>query len=111
MFNRKGAKMSIPKDVLEKMNEMLRLGSTFAEIYREFGQEYEYMDILYGLPNYSMLGAKRRISNRLGKLNSGLRKPERKEAVAEIREDLEYLYRLARMHGKKLASISKLLDQ
>ena len=108
---KKGRKeMAIPNDVLEKMEAMLRRGSTIAEINREYQYKYEYRDILFGVSNYGMLGAKRMISNRLRRLGTGLSDEERMKTIQEIRIHLEYIYQLAKMNGKKLAVIAKTLD-
>jgi len=103
--------MSIPQEVLESMNSMLENGSTIADIWREYKLKYDYNDIKYSTLHSSILGAKRRISNRLTKLNSGLSESDRGKAIDEIRKDLAYLYRLTKINGKKLATISKVIEK
>lgn len=77
--------MAIPTNELGKMNEMLEHGKTIADIYREYDRKYDYWEIYGNVNSYSMLGAKRKITNRLDKLQSGLTKPERNQVVKQIK--------------------------
>ena len=103
--------MAIPEETLKKMNEMLEHGSTIADIWRAHGRKYDYEEIYGSVSNYSVLGAKRRITNRLNRLQYRLTKPERQQIVAEIKADLETVYNNAKSNGKKIANILKTLNK
>ncbi len=102
--------MKISKQDLEKMNDLLEKGATIADIHKKFNK-YDYWEIYREVPDYSFLGKKRRISNRLKKLEKDQKKVGRIKLINEIKELLDALYRTSKKNGKKLVDIGKILDK
>ncbi|MBW1796036.1 MAG: hypothetical protein JRJ38_16710 [Deltaproteobacteria bacterium] len=100
--------MSIKKSDLEKMNDLVSKGATIADIARKF-KNYDYWNIYWEVEDYSLLGKKRSISNRLKKLKRKLTREERIELVDEITETLNDIYKISKKNGKKLIDIGKVL--
>ena len=59
--------MRISKHDLEKMNDLVGKGKTIVDISKQF-DKYDYWEIYSEVEDYSFLGKKRSISNRLKKL-------------------------------------------
>lgn len=103
--------MPIKKSDLEKMNDLVGKGATIAEVARKF-KNYDYWDIYWEVEDYSLLGKKRSISNRLKKLKGRkLTRDERIELVDEIRETLNDIYKISKKNGKKLIDIGRVLER
>ena len=102
--------MPIPKADLEKMNELLKNGSTIANIARKF-QQYEYWDVYWSVSDYSLLGKKRSITNRLNKLKGKLTNTQRLETIDEINKLVQEIYVLSKHNGKKLIDITKVISR
>ena len=100
--------MAIPKIDLEKMNDLLKNGSTIAEIARKFKQ-YEYWEVYWSVSDYSLLGKKRSITNRLNKLKGNLTRTQRLETISEINGLVKEIYDLSKHNGKKLTDITKVI--
>lgn len=103
--------MPIKKIDLEKMNDLVSKGATIADVARKF-KKYDYWDVYWEVEDYSLLGKKRSISNRLKKLKrKKLTRNERIELVDEIRETLNDIYKISKKNGKKLIDIGKILEK
>lgn len=100
--------MGIKKADLEKMNEMLEKGSTFAQIQRKFAK-YEYWEIYWETNDYSFLGKKRMITNRINKIANSKSRSERREIAKETKEYLDELYSQLKVNSKKLIEIDRIL--
>ena len=100
--------MGIKKADLEKMNEMLEKGSTFAQIQRKF-PKYEYWEIYWETNDYSFLGKKRMITNRINKIANSKSRKERREIAKETKEYLNELYSQLKVNSKKLIEIDRVL--
>lgn len=100
--------MGIKKADLEKMNEMLEKGSTFAQIQRKFAK-YEYWEIYWETNDYSFLGKKRMITNRINKIANSKSRAERLEIAKETKEYLDELYSQLKVNSKKLIEIDRIL--
>lgn len=102
--------MRISKQDLEKMNDLVGKGKTIADISKQF-DKYDYWEIYWEVEDYSFLGKKRSISNRLKKLEKDQSKPERIKLINEIRQLLNGLYQTSKKNGKKLIDMGKILSK
>jgi hypothetical protein len=59
--------MTINRHDLERMNDLIGKGATIADIAKKF-RKYDYWEIYWEVEDYSLLGKKRSITNRLNKL-------------------------------------------
>jgi len=100
--------VAIKKAELEKMNEMLEKGSTFAQIQREF-KKYDYWEIYWRTNDYSFLGKKRMITNRINKISTSRSPSERRKIAKETKELLVELYSQLKINSKKLIEIDRVL--
>ena len=83
--------MAIKKSELEKMNELLTKGETIAQIHRKFDQ-YDYWEIYWKIKDYSFLGKKRMVTNRINKIAKSKTPSERRKISKEAKEPLNQLY-------------------
>jgi hypothetical protein len=103
--------MAIPKETVVKMNDLLKKGSTISNLAKKF-PKYSYWEIYWSVDDYSILGKKRSISNRLKKLeNSRMPKSERTKLVKEIKENLNGIYSITKKNGKKLIDIGRIMEK
>lgn len=103
--------MAIKKSDLEKMNDLVGKGATIAEVARKF-KKYDYWDVYWEVEDYSLLGKKRSISNRLKKLKrKKLTRDKRVELVDEIGDFLNDIYKISKKNGKKLIDIGRILER
>lgn len=100
--------MPIAKADLEKMNELLVNGSTIANIHRKFSQ-YDYWEIYWEVSDFSFLGKKRRITNRIRKLANSRNPTERNELAEETQTLLNELYEQLKVNSRKLRDIDRAL--
>lgn len=100
--------MAIKKAELEQMNEMLEKGATFAQIQRKFVM-YDYWEIYWATNDYSFLGKKRRITNRINKIAQSRSFLERRKIAKETKEYLDELYYQLKTNSKKLIEIDRVL--
>ena len=100
--------MGIKKAELEKMNEMLEKGATFAQIQRKF-KDYDYWEIYWKTNDYSFLGKKRMITNRINKIANSRSRSERRKIAKETKEYLDELYSQLKVNSKKLIEIDRIL--
>ena len=100
--------MAIKKAELKTMNEMLSNGSTIANIQRKF-PKYDYWEIYWETNDFSFLGKKRMITNRINKIASSKVPSERRILASETRELLNELYSQLKINSKKLIEIDRVL--
>lgn len=100
--------MPISKSDLVKMNELLSSGATIAELYKNF-IHYDYWEIYWTVNDYSLLGKKRSITNRLKKLKHLPKKEDRNILIDEIQSLIDDIYEISKNNGKKLLEIDKAL--
>ena len=100
--------MAIKKADLSKMNELLANGKTIAEIQRNY-PKYEYWEIYWEVNDYSFLGKKRKITNRINKIVK-LKSPQlRRDLADEVQKLLDALYSQLKLNSKKLIEIDRVL--
>ena len=100
--------MTIPKATLDQMNDLLSKGNTIADIDKTY-PNYDYWDIYWQVNDFSFLGKKRMITNRLKKMVTTTNKAERKELVDEANQLLNELYEKLKVNSKKLIQIDRVL--
>ena len=100
--------MAIKKAELEKMNEMVTNGATIAQIHRKF-EKYDYWAIYWEIKDYSFLGKKRMVTNRINKIANSKSSSERRKIAKETKELLDELYSQLKINSKKLIEIDRVL--
>lgn len=100
--------VAIKKIDLEKMNELLTNGTTIAEIQRRFPR-YDYWEVYWEVSDYSFLGKKRKITNRINKIAKSKVPQTRRDLAKETRELLDELYSQLKINSKKLIEIDRVL--
>ena len=102
--------MPISKEQLEEMNDLLAKGKTVADLAKKYS-EYDYWEIYWQVNDYSFLGKKRTISNRLKSLVTTKTQAERQEIAAEAKELLDELYKQLKSNSAKLIEINRVLQE
>lgn len=102
--------MPISKQELEDMNDLLSKGKTIAELAKKY-PKYEYSEIYWQVNDYSFLGKKRSISNRLKKLATSKSSEERARLADEAQKLLNELYKQLKHNSSKLVAINALLRE
>lgn len=97
------------EQTLEKMNLRISQGTTIAQLSRDF-PDYDYWDIYWSVNDYSILGKKRAISNKIEKLRGSVSKKEKERYLDEIQDILNSLYDLLKQNGNKLQEIGKIIE-
>ena len=100
--------MAIKKHELKEMNDLLDKGTTIADISKKYPQ-YGYNQIYWEVNDYSILGKKRSITNRINKLVNNKSKKERQEIAKEAKDLLDELYSQLKVNSKKLIEIDHIL--
>ena len=100
--------MVITKPELETMNDLLANGKTIAELVKKF-PKYDYWEIYWQVNDYSFLGKKRTITNRLKKLVACKTLVDREKLGAEAQELLDELYDQLKRNSAKLIEIDRAL--
>src|SRR5699024_3263593 len=98
----------ISKAELEVMNDLLGKGKKISDIRKKFPQ-YEYGEIYLAVNDYSFLGKKRTITNRLKRLVKEKTMEQRKETAAEAQELLDELYCQLKRNSAMLIEIDRVL--
>lgn len=102
--------MTINRNDLEKMNDLIGKGATIADIAKKFSK-YDYWEIYWAVEDFSLLGKKRSITNRLMKLRKQLPREEQIALIDEVREFLNEIYNTSKKNGKKLIDIREILTK
>jgi hypothetical protein len=99
----------IPDHELAEMNRMIEHGKTISAVNAKFPQ-YEYAEIYSSVEDYSLLGKKRSISNRLKRIREEeLSQSQLVEIADEIQEALDSIYEVSKRNGEKLSEIANLI--
>ena len=100
--------MTIPKAILDQMNDLLSKGNTIAYIAKTY-PDYDYWEIYWQVNDSSFLGKKRTLTNRLNKMVTTTNKAERKELVDDVKLMLNDLYDNLKANSNKLIQIDRVL--
>ena len=101
--------MAINQRDLSEMNLLLSQGKTIADIAKRYSQ-YDYWEIYGKVNDFSFLGKKRRISNKLRDLVAA-KKEDRVVLVKDTQKLLDELYGSLKANSKKLVSIARILKK
>jgi len=100
--------MAISKTELEIMNDLLGKGKNIADLAKKYPQ-YDYWEIYWQVNDYSFLGKKRTITNRLKRLVNEKTIETRQATAAEAQELLDELYEQLKRNSKILVEIDRVL--
>lgn len=100
--------MSISKIQLGEMNDLLAKGKKITDLAKKYPQ-YEYWEIYWQVNDYSFLGKKRTITNRLKRLVKEKTMEKREQTAEEAQELLNELYDQLKRNSAKLIEIDRIL--
>lgn len=100
--------MAISKAELEVMNDLLAKGKKISDIAKQYPQ-YDYWEIYWQVNDYSILGKKRTITNRLKRLVNEKTIAKREETAAEAQTLLDDLYTQLKRNSAMLIEIDRVL--
>lgn len=100
--------MPIPKQELEAMNDLLGKGKKIADLAKKYPQ-YDYWEIYWAVNDYSFLGKKRTITNRLKRLVKEKTMEQRQATADEAQELLDALYKQLKRNSEMLIEIDRVL--
>ncbi|WYD80801.1 MAG: hypothetical protein V8K32_00060 [Candidatus Electrothrix gigas] len=100
--------MEVSEHDLKEMNDAIKKRKTISQLAEIFPQ-YDYSEIYWAIDDYSFLGKKRMITNRLKKMRSATKKAEREELIDEAQELLDGMYDRLKINSKKLTDIDRVL--
>jgi len=100
--------MSISKSELVEMNDLLAKGKKIADLAKKYPQ-YDYWEIYWQVSDYSFLGKKRTITNRLKRLVTEKTTEQRRQTADEAQELLDELYDQLKRNSAKLIEIDRVL--
>ena len=100
--------MSISKSELVEMNDLLAKGKKIADLAKRYPQ-YDYWEIYWQVNDYSFLGKKRTITNRLKRLVTEKTTEQRRQTADEAQELLNELYDQLKRNSAKLIEIDRVL--
>ena len=104
----RGIEMSISKSELVEMNDLLAKGKKIADLAKKYPQ-YDYWEIYWQVNDYSFLGKKRTITNRLKRLVTEKTTEQRRQTADEAQELLNELYDQLKRNSAKLIEIDRVL--
>lgn len=100
--------MAILKAELEVMNDLISKGKNISDMVKKYPQ-YDYWEIYWAVNDYSILGKKRSITNRLNLLAKVQTKKDRERISKEAQQTLNELYDLLKSNSTKLLDIDRVL--
>jgi hypothetical protein len=100
--------MAISKSELEAMNDLLAKGKKVTDLAKKYPQ-YDYWEIYWAVNDYSFLGKKRTITNRLKRLVKEKTMEQRQETADEAQELLNELYAQLKRNSEMLIEIDRVL--
>ena len=96
-------------DLGEQVGRMVREGKTFSDISKELGVSWNEARSL--APTSSWHGVKRRTSHLLTQIEKEHNPVKRKEMVAEVRKNVDFLYDAANHLKSQVDNARKALDR
>jgi len=100
----------IGKHELQDMDRMIENGATVSEVNTKY-PKYDYWEIYSSIGDYSLLGKKRCVSNRLKKLKGQISQSEKETLIDEVQELVDDIYEVSKKNGRKLIDIAKLIGK
>ncbi|OLU33559.1 hypothetical protein BVH06_09055 [Pseudomonas sp. PA27(2017)] len=92
------------------MNLLLDRGMNISSIWEKF-PHYDYWEIYWSVSDFSLLGKKRIITNRINSVRCATTKVERDKLLSEINSLVTEMYKLTKRNGKKLVEIGKIINR
>jgi hypothetical protein len=102
--------MAIPQHELKEMNRLLEGGMNISDIWARYSQ-YPYWEIYWSVSDYSLLGKKRKITNRINSARRTTSQAERNRLLAEVNSLVTEMYELTKKNGKKLVDIGRVINR
>lgn len=102
--------MSIRQSHLKQMNDLLKNGWTIAQLAEKY-HGYGYWQIYWEVSDYSFLGKKRTITNRINKLKNSRSPQEREELANQAQALITELYESLKTNSRKLIEIDRVLRE
>lgn len=102
--------MTVKKDDLKKMEVLLKSGARISEIVVQYPQ-YDYWQVYWELSDFSFMGKKRMITNRIKKLVEEHSRKERECLAQEAQTLLDELYDSLKENSGKLVKINQILQE
>lgn len=102
--------MAIPQHELKEMNRLLEGGMNISDIWAKHSQ-YDYWEIYWSVSDYSLLGKKRKITNRINSARRATSQAERDELLNEVNSLVTEIYELTKKNGEKLVDIGKVINR
>lgn len=102
--------MAIPQHELKEMNRLLEGGQNISDIWAKHPQ-YDYWEIYWSVSDYSLLGKKRKITNRINSARTANTPAERENLLDEVSALVTEMYELTKKNGKKLVEIGKVVNR
>ncbi len=102
--------MVIPQHELKEMNRLLEGGINIAEICAKYPQ-YHYWEVYWSVSDYSLLGKKRIITNRITSARNAATQDERNALLSEVNKLVTEMYKLTKRNGRKLVDIGKIINR
>ncbi len=101
--------MTISQHELKEMNQLLEGGTNIADIWAKYSQ-YDYWEIYWSVSDFSLLGRKRMITNRINTVRRSSSQDERDRLLNEVSDLVTEMYKLTKKNGKKLVDIGKIAN-
>ena len=90
------------------MNDLLSKGTTIADLEKKF-PKYDYWEVYWEVSDYSFLGKKRTITNRINKMAKSRSPRERAEFASQTKKLITELYKRLKENSEKLIEIDRVL--
>lgn len=102
--------MAIPQHELKEMNRLLEGGMNIADISAKY-PKYGYWEVYWSVNDFSLLGKKRKITNRINSARRATSQTEREKLLKEVALLVTEMYELTKKNGKKLVEIGKVINR
>lgn len=102
--------MAIPQHEIKEMNRLLESGQNISDIWSKYKQ-YDYWEVYCNVSDYSLLGKKRKITNRINSARTASTSAEREKLLDEVNALVTEIYELTKKNGGKLVEISKIVNR
>tara|TARA_R110001606_G_C14953280_1_gene600875 strand:+ start:167 stop:475 length:309 start_codon:yes stop_codon:yes gene_type:complete len=100
--------MAIDKKELEEMNGLVSQGVKISEVAEKY-PNYSYWEIYWEVSDYSFMGKKRMLTNRINSLAKSNKSSDREEIAEQAKALLNELYDSLKNNSKKLIEIDRVL--
>lgn len=81
-----------------------------ADIWARYSQ-YQYFEIYWSVSDYSLLGKKRKITNRINSARHTTSQAERNKLLDEVNSLVTEMHELTKRNGNKLVDIGRIINR